>query len=226
MSILAHDLKNPFNTILGFSDLLLANFRKYNADKIEQQLSILNKVSLQTYNLLGDLLLWSKSQSGKLPFEPVRIDFNQICTEIMTELAYFADSKRIKLINNSENKAFFLSADLNMLKTTLRNLIGNAIKFSYENGQVNISISESDSFALISIIDNGIGINAATQLKLWDLSMPHTTKGTNGETGTGLGLTLCKEFVEKHAGKIWVESESGKGSDFKFTIPFARIEGF
>ena len=218
MSILAHDLKSPFNSLLGFSDLLLNNFHQYSADRIEEQLTVINKVSHQTYNLLEDLLLWSKSQSGKLPFEPQNIDFNEICSEIISKLLYQSESKNISL-NILESEKTNLTADFNMLKTILRNLISNAIKFTNEQGQINVFSIKNESETIVIVSDNGVGIDKENQKKLWDFSQPFACFGTNGEKGTGLGLMLCKEFVEKHGGKIWVESELGKGSHFYFTIP-------
>jgi len=219
MSILAHDLKSPFNSLLGFSDLLLKNFHQYKPDKIEEQLGVINRVSHQTYSLLEDLLLWSKSQSGKLAFEPIKIEFKKLCEEIFNNLLYQATSKKIKL-KHFESEKTVLTADYHMLKTILRNLISNAIKFTDENGQIDVFSIKNESNILISVSDNGVGIKKENQEKLWDFSKPYTSAGTNGEKGTGLGLLLCKEFVEKHGGKIWAESELGKGSIFKFTLPF------
>ncbi len=218
LSILAHDLRSPFNMLLGLSDLLLKNLDNYNAIKIEELLTLINMVSHQTFNLLEDLLLWSKSQSGKISFNPIKIDFNKICAEILSELSYQAEAKKI-FINSLNSEKIILLADLNLLKTILRNLISNAIKFTNKNGQINVFAVKTESNAIITISDNGIGIEKENQNKLWDFSLPYTTPGTDSEKGTGLGLLLCKEFVEKHKGKIWVESELGRGSDFKFTIP-------
>jgi len=218
MSILAHDLRSPFTSLLGFSDFLLENFHKYNAQRIEEQLTIINTISHQTFNLLEDLLLWSKSQAGKLPFEPEKIDFHEMCSQAIGGFSHQAKAKQI-VVNNLVPHAIFLMADANMLKTILRNLISNAIKFTNENGQINIFAEINHSSALLTISDNGIGIEKENMDKLWDLSQQHTSDGTSGEKGTGFGLLLCKGFIEKHEGEIWVESEYGKGSDFKFTMP-------
>jgi len=223
MQILAHDLKSPFNSVLGFSELLLENFKKYDFDKIEKQLKIIHQASRTTYNLLEDLLLWSKSQTGKLNFKPQEIEFGEICNEVISNLTENAKSKNI-VINFSEPKKIMLFADINMLKTVLRNLISNAIKFSNKHSQIFISIGQNHVETLITVSDSGVGIEMNNQAKLWEPSNLYTTNGTEKEKGTGLGLSLCKEFVEKHGGKIWVESEPGKGSDFKFTIPFINPE--
>jgi PAS domain S-box-containing protein len=218
MSILAHDLKSPFTSLVGFSTLLLKNLNKYDVNKIEKQLTQIKKLSLQSYNLLEDLLLWSKSQSGKLPFEPQEIHVQEICNEIIINLSHQADSKKIT-INLNESENLILWADINMFKTILRNLISNAIKFTHQNGKIDIYTKNNHQGATVTISDNGIGIDQENLKKLWDITIPHNTVGTAGERGTGLGLILCKEFVEKHKGKIWVESQIGKGSNFCFTLP-------
>lgn len=218
MQILAHDLRSPFTALLGFSDILLSNFREYDFDEIEMQLSLLSQTAHSTYNLLNDLLLWSMSQSGKLPFNPKRLPFIVICNEVLSCKCNQSDSKHIN-IDCSEKEPIYLFADVHMLKTVLRNLITNAIKFTHINGQVTVYVQKEGEFATISVRDNGVGISLDNQQKLWDFTTPFATEGTEHEQGTGLGLLLCKEFVEKHGGKIWVESELGKGSNFKFTMP-------
>jgi len=221
LQVLAHDLKSPFNSLLGFSDLLLKNLHKYDIDKIEKQLKIIHQTNHKTYNLLEDLLLWSKSQSGKLSFEHQKIVFSEICTEIINNMKHQADTKEIS-INCFEPEKTVLKADLNMFKTVLRNLISNAIKFTNRNGQINIYTEKNHKNATIIVSDNGVGIEKDNIFKLWDFSQPISTIGTADEKGTGFGLLLCKEFVEKHDCKIWVESELGKGSDFKFTMPLCN----
>lgn len=218
LTVLAHDLKNPFNALLGFSDLLLKNLHAYNIEKIERQIKLINTISHQTYNLLTDLLLWSKSQAGRLPFEPQKVVFSEICTQIIANLSFNADSKKIK-ISCSDPEQAILNADLNMIKTILRNLIANAIKFTNENGEIDVRLETDHFYAIITVHDNGIGINRLNQSKLFNSTQPYTTIGTAEEKGTGLGLMLCYDFITKHGGKIWVESELGVGSDFKFTMP-------
>jgi len=220
MRILAHDLKNPFNSLLGFSELLLKNIRKYSLEKIENQLKIINQTSNQTYILLDDLLLWSKSQSGKLTFNPQNIDFEIFCNELLNNFQISANVKNLKLECN--NHKFCLFADENMFKTIMRNLISNAIKFTNSDGTITINAEKQENKIIITVADTGIGISETEQEKMWNLPHHFSKNGTNGETGTGLGLILCKDFVEKHKGKIWVESVVGKGSDFKFTIPLCN----
>ncbi|MBN2890360.1 MAG: PAS domain-containing protein, partial [Bacteroidales bacterium] len=219
IKILAHDLKNPFNSLLGFSDLLLKNLHKYdNIHKIEKQVKAINTVTHQTYQLLEQILLWAKSQSGKLILDIQKFDYLKTTNELIQTIENQANEKNIK-INCFETEKTIVSADLNMYKTVMRNLILNAIKFTHKNGQINIYAEKNHENTIITVSDNGIGINENAIPKLWEFSNNYSTEGTNNEKGTGFGLTLCKELIEKHGGQIWVESEIGKGSDFKFTLP-------
>ncbi len=221
MSILAHDLKNPFNSILGFLELLTENIHTYEIAKIEKQIGIINNSAQHFYNLLEDLLMWARAQSGKIPFKPQALNFSEICTDVVENLSLTAISKNITIhpFNDSKTNVF---ADADMLKTILRNLISNAIKFSNSAGVVDVYTEQGDSSLTISVKDNGIGMSPEILNKLFDVSQPHTTKGTANESGTGLGLLICKEFVEKHDGKIWAESKEGKGTTFYFTLPIRQ----
>jgi len=222
MSILAHDLRNPFNTILGFSELLMDGLRTYDLDTIEKQIGIIHTISQRTYNLLEDLLLWAKSQSGKLDFNPQKIDFVKTCQESVDNVRTNALSKNI-IINYLPTGEIHLSADENMLRIVIRNLLSNAIKFTNPGGQIDVRTEQTDFNLTVTVSDNGVGIAPETMSKIFETSQRITTSGTSNEKGTGLGLLLCKEFIEKHKGKIWVESVISKGSHFKFTIPiFAR----
>ncbi len=218
LQILAHDLRNPFTALLGFSDLLLNNFREYDPQEIEMQLSMISQSAHSTYNLLNDLLVWAMSQAGKLSFNPIELNFVDTCKEIIAGKQNQLASKKI-MINCCEAKSIWLMCDKEMFKTILRNLISNAIKFTHKEGEIGIYVDINEEKAIITVYDNGVGISLEDQIKLWDITKPHTTEGTESERGTGLGLLLCKEFVEKHGEKIWIESELGKGSSFKFTMP-------
>lgn len=221
MSILAHDLRNPFSSILGYLELLTENINEYDIGKIENQIGIINHSAQTAYNLLENILKWSQSQTGKISFEPIRISYIDICTEVVDGLRHIADIKGIT-VSVSTTKRLILFADLNMLKTVLRNLVSNAIKFTKLNGQIIIDMEQNNDYVTIIVSDNGVGIKPSEIPKLFDPLQFHSTEGTINEKGTGLGLMLCKEFVEKNGGKIWVESEEGKGSKFKFTIPIAN----
>jgi PAS domain S-box-containing protein len=218
MSILAHDLKSPFNGLLGLSEILAKNTRAYNIDKIEKLASSIHKSAVNTYNLLEDLLLWTRSQSGKIPFEPRELIFKDMYDNILQDLKITADTKNIKIKNKTKGK-INIFADSDMLKSVMRNLISNAIKFTRPDGKIDISAKTSGSGITISVLDNGVGIEPDALTKLFDISQINTTRGTANETGTGLGLLLCKDFIEKHGGIIWAESTVGKGSDFRFTLP-------
>ncbi len=218
ISILAHDLKNPFNALLGFSSLLVENIRRYDIDKIEKHLKLININSHKAYNLLEDILLWTRTQSGKISYEPQSIDLNEISTEVVENINLSAINKsiRIEWLNQKEISLF---ADKNMLTTILRNLLSNAVKFTNWGGLITVIAETSGNWATITVKDNGIGMDENKRSQLFDFTQKSSTSGTGGEPGTGFGLLLCKDFVEKHGGTIWVESEYGKGSSFMFTIP-------
>ena len=218
ISILSHDLKSPFNNLLGLSKLLIEDIRKLDIDEIESLAKHINKTARTTYNLLEDLLKWARMQQGNIPFNPQNLSFGDICKSILEILNPNAKTKNIT-INYSGKDGINIFADVDMLKSVLRNLVSNAIKFTNTGGTISIKAEQTDLNVTISVLDNGIGITPDVLNKLFDLSQVITTKGTAKETGTGLGLLLCKEFVEKHGGKIWVESQVGKGSEFKFSLP-------
>lgn len=218
IKILAHDLKNPFNSLLGFSDLLIENLHEFDKENIEKQLKIINRTIHKTFQLLEDILEWTNSKAGNLPFKPGIIKLNEICNEQIEQIKYQAYSKKIA-IKYFESEQIRVRADVNMLKAILRNLIRNAVKFTNADGLINIYAEKAEKNVIITVSDNGIGIMQEDITKLWNISDRLINEGTAGETGTGFGLLLCKEFVERHNGKIWVESEFGKGSDFKFSLP-------
>jgi len=218
ISILGHDLKSPFNNLLGLSEILTEDIRKLDINEIEDIANNINKTARITYNLLEDILLWARTQQGKIPFKPQTLSFADICMNILEILNSNANAKNIT-INYSARDEINIFADIDMLKTILRNLVSNAIKFTNNSGAITIGAEENSGNVTISVSDNGIGIPSDNLAKLFNISEVLSTKGTANETGSGLGLLLCKEFVEKHGGKIWVESEVGKGSEFKFTLP-------
>lgn len=218
MSILAHDLKSPFSGLLGLSEVLTSNIRNYDIEKIENMTSLIHTSAKTTYNLMEALLLWTRTQSGKIPFDPIEINLYEICKEVILDLNVNAEGKSIA-VNNLIDRKLNAYADSDMLKTILRNLISNAIKFTNSKGKIDISCIKNEKEISISVTDNGIGISPELTDKMFDLSQLNSTKGTANETGTGLGLLLCKDFVSKHGGKIMVESQLGVGSEFKFSLP-------
>lgn len=218
MQILAHDLRSPFNALLGFTQLMLSSLKDYTAEEIEHYLRIMQDAQQQSFDLLNDLLLWSKSQAGKLPYEPVKINLSEVCDEIVNEKSFQAQQKKIVVEHRCE-APIYLKADNFMLKTILRNLISNAINFTHQNGKIVLHAEKNHARATIIVSDNGVGISDENKKKLWSFNGVGSSVGTNNEKGTGFGLTICKDMVEKHGGNIWVESKPGLGSDFKFTLP-------
>ena len=218
ISILSHDLRSPFNNLLGFSELLAEEIHKLDINEINSIAKDINKSARQTFNLLDDILTWARTQQGKVPFKPQTLNFTDFCKGILEIMNPNAIAKNIT-INCSSDQHLNLIADNDMLKTILRNLISNAIKFTDNGGTINLKAEKNAENVTISVSDNGIGIPPENVVKLFNMSEVFSTKGTAKEGGTGLGLLLCKEFVEKHGGKIWVESVFGQGSEFTFTLP-------
>jgi signal transduction histidine kinase len=217
-SIISHDLKNPFSTLMGYTDLLSEYFDDFSD---EEKKSIINEVQNSThraYALLENLLQWSKSQRGELKMLPERIDLSIVVSDNITNLYEEARKKDISLKSEINGQTYVL-ADYNTISSVVKNLLSNSIKFTNEGGSVNISAKDNGDHFEIIVSDNGVSISEEDMNKLFRIDVHHTTIGASADKGTGLGLVLCKEFVEKNGGKIWVESESGKGSDFKFTIP-------
>jgi two-component system sensor histidine kinase/response regulator len=217
-SIIAHDLKNPFSNILGFSELLKEEVRDNDLGAIEQYSNLIYSSAHQTFRLLENLLDWANTHRGHMIFSPEILSLKEIVADITDNLKQFAVKKDITLENNITEDTE-VSADRNMLKSILRNLITNAIKFTPKSGKIVLSSDVHDHQVEISIKDNGIGMNELTREQLFRLDVNHSTSGTNEEKGTGLGLLLIKEFVQQHNGDIFVESEPGIGSTFKVVLP-------
>lgn len=218
VSILAHDLRNPFNSILGFLELIKNNLNNYNKNKIEEFVTIAYNSANNTLDLLNNLLVWTISQNSEKSFNPVKIDLDELLLDEIENLIASAKQKQITL-NHSLAANLKVRADLQMVRAILRNLISNAIKYTKPGGEITISALENDKHVEIAIEDNGIGISFEAQKELFKIDSFHSTVGTNNEKGTGLGLLLCKEFVEINGGNILIESEPGKGCELKFTLP-------
>ncbi|MDY0281837.1 MAG: ATP-binding protein, partial [Salinivirgaceae bacterium] len=217
-SIIAHDLKSPFNAILGFSELLIKNSAHFEADTSKKYSEIINTSAKNTLILLDNLLSWAKAQTGQIIYNPENADLSAIVKEILSMSDSVAKIKDITLEFNQTGD-IEVYADTDMLKTILRNLISNAIKFTYPNGKITVYATQNQNSIELAVSDNGIGMSEETQNKLFVIDKESITLGTADEKGSGLGLILCKEFIEKHGGKLWIESEIGKGSTFKFTLP-------
>ncbi|MBN2774807.1 MAG: hypothetical protein JXR31_11190 [Prolixibacteraceae bacterium] len=217
-SIIGHDLRNPFNIILGYTDLLIENLEDWDYNQTLELLLMLKESSVNTFNLLENLLNWAKSQSGELKFFPENVQLNEVAESVLTEVSSFAVKKNIKLIHNI-NTNIILWADFNMLNLTCRNLLMNAIKFSNPGSSIYFKARNFDTNKIIfEIRDEGVGIAPEKINGIFKSDINKSTVGTDGEKGTGLGLLLCKEFVNLHGGRIWVESQVGSGSSFFFTI--------
>jgi len=222
-SIIAHDLKNPFNDLIGFTQLLATNIYKYDKNKIEQFVQIIHQSSKLAYGLLENLLEWSRAQTETLKFNPEYIDLKKIIQENIELLNSNAQNKHIK-ISSDILKTTLVYADKNMVHTIVRNLISNAIKYTNDGGYVKLTSRVLPRSIEILIEDNGIGIDQNNIQKLFRIDESYTTPGTQREKGTGLGLILCKEFIDKNGGKIKVDSTPGKGTIFSFTLPTKKSD--
>jgi len=220
-SIIAHDLKTPFNSIIGFSDILLEKFDSYDRDKIEKLVQYINLAAKPTLAVLENLLEWVNAQTGRLGFSPKYFFLNQLMKEVTDLLFPSAKIKNISLQwNKSEDIEVF--ADYNMMSSILRNLITNSIKFTKPLGQVTITSFRDGDLVRIMISDTGIGMDEKKLETIFYLDKTKTTKGTAGERGSGLGLILCKEFIEKHGGRLEVDSVVGEGTQFTLVLPVLK----
>jgi len=184
---------------------------------LEKYIKAIDNSGRKAYELLDNLLVWANTQTDGISFEPQELDLKKTFEKLISLNEYNAASKNIKL-SYSLSKEIIIYADLNMLNIILRNLISNAIKFTNSNGVIIVNAEQDNNKVIISVSDTGVGIKKSRLSKIFDLSEKISTIGTAKEKGTGLGLLLCKEFVEKHGGKIWVESEIEKGSKFTFSM--------
>lgn len=217
-SIISHDLKSPFSSLIGLSEIIADNYDEFDTIKKKEISSALQRNVNNIYNLLENLLDWSKIQIGRFIFDPEKIVVTEIVDFVIDLLSSNAEKKNIKLINkiNPDHIAF---ADNNMIQTILRNLVSNSIKFTPNQGVITLKCCKKNDKLLIEVSDTGFGMKKKDQDKLFKIDVTHSTLGSEGEKGTGLGLILCKELVEKNNGKIWVVSNFGKGSSFYFTLP-------
>jgi PAS domain S-box-containing protein len=222
-SIIAHDLRNPFNGMMALSMLLLKNFDEYETGQIKEIVDLINQSAERGVRLLENLLEWSRAQTGNIVYTPEIFDLAGLVDESISLLATVASKKKIK-VHSSVPPDVQVYADKNMVFTVLRNLISNSIKFTFKDGEVDVKADvENDKESVkVTVSDNGTGIMPEHQKLLFKLGQNFSIKGTANESGTGLGLIICKEFVEKNGGKIWLKSEYEKGSDFIFTVPLPK----
>ena len=222
-SIIAHDLKNPIHSIHSLISYIAIDHTEMNPEELKYNLDVLEKNSKNVAQLLENLLTWARSQSGKITYTPMDLGINAIINNSIDIANIQAHEKSITLnYNNSISDEVLVQADSNTLITVFRNILSNAIKFTPDNGNINISAEEDDRFVTVSISDSGVGIPEDKLSTIFDVDRNYSSKGTNQELGTGLGLILCREFVEKNGGTIWADSQIGVGSTFSFTIPKAQ----
>ncbi len=221
-SIIAHDLRSPFSGLVGIASLLKENFKQLDQIQIEKYLELINYTSQNTLKLLEDLLIWAQTQTGRVEFNPEVVSLKEHINQAIQIQQIAAKSKNIRIWDHTTNDVF-LTADSNMLLTLLRNIISNAIKFTPKDGLVEISAEtkhyNQKPFIVVAVKDTGVGIPEEKMNQLFKIEENYTTTGTEKEKGSGLGLILCKEFVEMHGGKIWCTSSVGKGSTFYFSLP-------
>lgn len=217
-SIIAHDLRSPFQSLLSSSELLATETESLSQEEIILFSKGLNDNLKNLYELLKNLLNWSLLQRNMLEYKPEDVDLFGLVDKKMEMLKQSALMKNISITNNID-EGTLVFADVNMVRSVFQNLLINAIKFTQSEGQVIVSAKEKGGFVEVCVQDSGMGIEPEKSSELFNFNTIYTTQGTDGEKGTGLGLPLCKEFVERNGGKIWVESEIGKGSRFTFTLP-------
>lgn len=220
LSIIAHDLKSQFNTIIGFSDILVDDYNELDLAQIREYSEIINSSATVSYRLLENLLEWARLQKDVMPFDPEKLDLRIVVDDVIELHSETASKKEIGLTNLIPFDTIVF-ADINMLRTVLRNLISNALKFTQPSGMVQIGMLQNDGKTKIFVRDSGLGIKSEDLPKIFQEDSNFTSEGTWHEKGTGLGLVLCKEFVVKHGGQIYVESELGNGSTFFIELPDA-----
>ncbi|MBN1118616.1 MAG: PAS domain-containing sensor histidine kinase [Bacteroidales bacterium] len=218
ISILSHDLRSPFNTLLGFSELLKNKMDSLAPEKLRIIVDSIFKIAKNTHNLLEDTLLWASIQSKKINFTPIDFNLYDLVKEVVDILDPSAKAKQIEIKNNLDS-SLKICADVYMMKAIFRNLVSNAIKFTDKKGTIRIEAQSDKKTASIKVIDNGVGIDQDALKKLFYFASIQSTTGTANELGTGMGLLLCKEFVEKHNGTIRIDSTENKGTTVDVSIP-------
>ncbi len=217
-SIISHEFNNSLTSIAGASDMLRDNINEMDTDKKMFYINMIDRASKKQRELVENLMQWSMSQTGMIIYKPGFFYLKEITASVINLLEINAKKKNINVVSEI-NESAVAYADKDMIETVLRNLISNAIKFTYKGGEVKITCEDKGDYMIVAVIDSGVGIDEENKMKLFNSDIRFTTLGTAQEKGTGLGLKICKDYVEKNKGKIWVESRFGKGSIFKFTLP-------
>lgn len=216
-SIIAHDLKSPLSSLTLVSEMLNENLEEFTLKKMNYYINSIRQTSSGLFDLVENLLSWARSQSGKISINIQQINIIEIVNKLVGLLTINADKKNISIVN-SIDKDTFVKADINLLTLILRNLLVNAIKFTNDGGKVTLSSFEKEKKVVISVKDSGIGMTKEDQEKLFRIDIDTKNIGNSAKKGTGLGLILCKEFIEKQNGEIWLESELGKGTSFYISL--------
>lgn len=218
-SVIAHDLRSPMASMKMLLNTIMMSVEKDKIDPdIFDMLEMSNKTSEEVFSLLDNLLKWTKSQLGKLTVIPQKLDISELADGVVEVMNSVAEVKHIKLIR-TDHESFFVYVDIEMIKSILRNLISNAVKFSNPDSEIKVGIKAEDGKVIVSVTDSGKGIKKEDQHKLLKDSTHFTTYGTNSEEGSGLGLLLCRDFARKNGGELWFESEENLGSVFSFSLP-------
>ena len=223
--MVAHDLRSPFTAILGYSDYMASYYENLTREEIHEFSDNMYKASKSVFKLLEDLIKWTRIQSGKITIDKVKFSLVPTLNKAVDMFNKSAEKKSIRLIYDAPMYDILIDADEEMISYIFRNLFSNAIKFTDTHGFVKVELSIENEFVIISVMDNGIGIDRVTLTKLFKVGEKITRYGTNGEEGSGLGLILSKEFIQKNGGDIWVESLMGEGSKFSIKLPLAKPEG-
>lgn len=218
-SIIAHDLRNPLGSFKQITELMYADFDTYTDSEKKETIFEIKKSASRVYSLLEQLLDWARTQTGNMPFRPKEINLRTIVSKITEQMTALIQKKGIQFTVVIPEKFSFVYADSEMIQAVLRNLISNSIKFTNDNGKIQISVSQDEDGVRIECKDNGVGMNSSDLEKLFRLDAQLTSIGLEGEKGTGLGLILCHEFVKLHGGEIWATSEKGKGTTVSFRLP-------
>ncbi len=217
-SIIGHDLRSPTATLITLSEMLISDLEEFDDGTILELLGDVNKVAHNNLKLLNGLLEWARSQQGRIPYEPKVHSLNSLFEPVLLTYRKTAEDKGVELINSVEG-SYKVYVDVNMISSVLRNLISNAIKYCNKGDKIFLSVEREGSFLRVFVRDTGLGISEEVQKKLFRLDCHYTTTGTANELGTGLGLILCREFVEKNGGSLDLISVKGAGSTFSFTVP-------
>lgn len=223
-SIISHDLRSPFSVLLGYTEVMHSYFEEYSPEKLKEEIKRVYLTAEKMYALLENLLTWSRVQRGAMQFEPERLELQEIVEDCLDLFLSKSEQKELRL-KSSVPDGLCVWGDHNMLKTIIRNLISNALKFTMAGGEISISARQNAEQVEVAVSDTGLGIAAADLDKLFRIDVQFSETGTDGEKGTGLGLNLCYDLVQRNGGDIRVESEIGKGTVFRFTLPTAQYSG-